>query len=49
MSQVLLQGTNFANPVYETMYKEGETSTSNDEKKGLLSRNDHHPLADPLS
>ncbi|XP_021948531.2 low-density lipoprotein receptor-related protein 1 isoform X4 [Folsomia candida] len=31
--KVLLQGTNFANPVYETMYKEGETSASNDEKK----------------
>lgn len=43
--QVLLQGTNFANPVYETMYKEGETSASNDEKKGLLD----HPLADPLA
>jgi len=45
--KVLLQGTNFANPVYETMYKEGgETNTSSDEKKGLLQ---DHPLADPLA
>ncbi|CAG7828356.1 unnamed protein product [Allacma fusca] len=52
--KVLLQGTNFANPVYETMYKEGESSTVSDEKKGLLQAEDFsssgdHPLADPLA
>jgi hypothetical protein len=51
--QVLLQGTNFANPVYEHVH--GESSgVSSDEKKGLLQAEDFsssgdHPLADPLA
>ena len=40
-----MQATNFANPVYESMYNDaGASSAAIEEKKGLLQSETSHPL-----
>ena len=42
------QATNFANPVYESIYSDSASgSAANEEKKGLLQSETSHPLELP--